>query len=232
MVGVTHPHDPYSVPSPFEAPPRSRPVWAWVIAAVMLAAAGIMILTRVAPSPFGADDALAPSTNEPMTLAPPKLDKPKEHSAGGGHSASLPNTRQASGPAWTMQIPRGWTAVDVPNAEEQAAWRTAGGLAGVGDVVTVVHEDMAPLNLHEYVKYQRNVLGVGISTASHIRTSVSHGQGELTYDVIVNGKQARTLQLVVPTTSGFASAIFVAPASTYSTDVKQIRRYLETLTGR
>jgi hypothetical protein len=131
-----------------------------------------------------------------------------------------------------MQIPREWTAVDIPNAEEQVAWRTPGGLPGVGDVVTVVREEMTNLNLHQYVKYQRNVLGVGISTASHFRTDVSHGQGVLTYDVVANGNRARTLQLVVPTTSGFASAIFAAPPETYATDLRQVRRYLETLTGR
>ena len=131
-----------------------------------------------------------------------------------------------------MQIPRAWTAVDIPNVDEQAAWRTPGGLPGVRDVVSVVHEETTYLNLHQYLQLQRNVLGVGISTASHIRTNVSHGRGELTYDVITNGKQARTLQVVVPTASGFASAIFVSPPETYSKDVKQVRRYLDTLTGR
>jgi hypothetical protein len=177
-------------------------------------------------------DALRGDSTAPTTLPTAKHDKPQEHSAGGGHSASLPNTRRASGRGWTMQVPRKWTAVDIPDVEEQAAWRTPGGLPGVGDMVTVVHEETTYLNLHQYVKYQRNVLGVGISTATHIRTDVSHRRGELTYNVIANGKQARTLQVVVPTTSGYASAIFVAPPSTYSNDVKEVRRYLATLTGR
>jgi hypothetical protein len=132
-----------------------------------------------------------------------------------------------------MQVPRKWKAIDVPNLDEQAAWRTPGGYPGLGDVVSVSHDSsMTSLNLHQYLKYQRNLLGVGISTASQIRTQVSHGRGELTYHFLVNGNQAQTLQVVVRTASGFASASFVAPASTFDHDVKRTHRYLRTLAGR
>jgi hypothetical protein len=242
MVQVTHRHGPADDPSTGrqQAAPvgyltdftisTEKASWPLLLMVGALCVALALVVARFAL--HDRNSATLDSGSTTSKTLPPRHDKAEEHTGNGGRHTSLPNTRRASGEGWTMQVPRRWTAVDIPNVDEQAAWRTPGGLPGVGDMVTIVDEDMGSLNLHQYMKYQRNALRVGISTASHIRTSVSHGRGELTYYMIANGKQAWTLQVVVPTTSGFASAILVAPPETYSQDVKQVRRYLETFTGR
>ena len=240
---MSHPQDPPSY-TPGDYQPTSayptitqvaasseRASWPLLLIVGALSVALAMVIARFALN----DDtsaALNPGATSPSTPGAQKHHKPNANKPGGDH-AMLPHTRLASGPRWTMQVPRKWNAVDIPNLDEQAAWKTPGGFPGRGDAVSVIHDSsLTSLNLHQYVQYQRNLLGVGISTASDVRTQVSHGRGELTYHLLVNGYQAQTLQVVVRTANGLASASFVAPASTFGHDVKRAHRYLATLAGR
>jgi hypothetical protein len=240
MDRVTHPRGPADYSPGYPAEPSSgystdppvsteRANWPLLLIVGALSVALCLAVARFAMHETPA--VVNGSSHPPKVLGPPKHNKPGSDKTHGGSSTAPAHSVRASGPHWSMRIAHSWKTVDVPSADEQAAWRTPGGFPGRGDVVTLVHEESS-LTLHQYIQYQRNVLGVGITTASHIRTNVSHGRGGLRYHLLMDGNPARTLQVVVPTSAGFASAILIAPASTFKHDVKRISPYLKTLTGR
>jgi hypothetical protein len=218
--------------SPYAAPPRRRPVLAYAFTAAMLLGAAVLIIGRT--SLFDAGDSIgaASASDTPKTHAHTKGDKSKHPKPETRHSWPA-NTQRAAGPGWAMHVPSSWRPVDVPSGSHATVWTTPGGVAGVGDVVTVIHErPAASLDLEGYVDYSANLLSVGITTVTQVKARVFHAHAEIRYRSTINGNQARSLVYVVPSATGYASATFAAPAWTYADDVKRVERYLKTLTGR
>jgi hypothetical protein len=222
--------DAYGYRPPLAPPPRRRPVWAYVVTGAMLLGAAVLIVSRV--SLFEPGDSIGPTSDGPKTLAPQR-DGAKPHKPDEGSSPA--NTRRASGARWSMQIPRAWTSFNVPSLSEEAAWRTSGGVAGYGDVVTIMHErPPSSLDLLNYTYGASAQLqaGVGSGSIHVVRTHAYAAHGEIEYRTNVDGRLVRSLVYIVPTSTGYVSATFAAPASTYKHDLKRAERYLKSLTGR
>jgi hypothetical protein len=222
--------DAYGYRSPFAPTPRRRPVWAYVVTGAMLLGAAVLIVSRV--SLFDPGHPIGSASDGPKTLAPQK-DGAKQHKPDDGSSPA--NTRRASGPRWSMQIPRAWTSFNVPRLSEEAAWRTPGGVAGYGDLVTIMHERPASsVDLLNYVYGASTQLQAGVgSGAIHVsRTHAYTAHGEIEYRTNLDGRLVRSLVYIAPTSTGYVSATFEAPAATYKHDLKRVEKYLKTLAGR
>jgi hypothetical protein len=196
----------------------------------MLLGAAVLIISRV--SLFDHGDSIGSTSGASKTLSPGN-DVAKQHKPGGGSTSA--NTRRASGARWSMQIPRAWTSFNVPSLSEEAAWRTPGGIAGYGDVVTIMHERPASsLDLLNYTYGASMQLqaGVGSGSIHVVRTHAYAAHGEIVYRTNLDGRLIRSLVYIVPTSTGYVSATFAAPAATYKHDLKRAEPYLKTLTGR
>jgi hypothetical protein len=213
------------------SPPR-RPVLAYAVTALMLAAALVLIVGRV--NPFAPDHSLGATSDSSKKVSSAQKGGAKQHKPD-RRSPSPANAHRASGAHWSMQVPRSWTSFDAPGVSEQAAWRTSDGIAGYGDVVTIVHEPAAAsvdLVSYTYGASAQLQAGVGSGAIHVFRTHAFASHGEIEYRTNPQGHQVRSLVYIVATSTGYASATFAAPASTYKHDLKRAKPYLKTLTGR
>jgi hypothetical protein len=241
MVPVTHPHDPadysaaaYQHPSlspQGEAAPE-RASWPLLMIVGALALAIVFLLIRFATH----DDTAAvdPGSTAPVTLPPPKHHQANEHDPSGGDVSALPHSRPASGPHWTMQIPRSWTRFSAPNVAEDAAWRTPSRVPGWGGLVIVLHrKPVVPLSLSNFTYGASAALnaGVGAGSINVLRTHVYVRHGEIRYVQRVDGQRLLNLAYIVETKNGFAYLTYAASTRAYKHDVKRIEPYLKTLTG-
>jgi hypothetical protein len=74
--------------------------------------------------------------------------------------------------------------------------------------------------------------GVGTGGIRVTRTHAYNAHGEIEYRTNLKGRHLHSLVYIVPTRTGYASATFAAPTTTYAYDVGRVERYLKTLTGR
>jgi actin-like ATPase involved in cell morphogenesis len=222
--------------------PRRRPLWPWLVGVAALAiGAGVVFAfaggndSTGTDSTIAATDSVAAESTVPDTTAAstvPVTTVVAESTTVAVTAAPGPADAVAVNGAsgWTMGASPAWTAIDIPNVAEEAAWYTGGGSGGFANNINVITESSpATPDLGSYLQLSKDNLLAAVPSATVIASTVSGEQGRFEYLADFGNGQGYYLAYIVQINGTFVIATYSASVDSAPGEVPLVEPYLSTL---
>jgi actin-like ATPase involved in cell morphogenesis len=243
------PPAPAAVPPPMAqpappAPVRRRPLWPVLAGLIGVAVVVGGIFAFAGGNDESAGDTTVAATD--ATVSESTLAAPTTTVAGTDAPTTVPATNPPTTPAavlgpadavpasgasgWTMGASPAWTAFDIPNVPEEAAWYTGGGTATFASNINVITESAPTVaDMSAYLQLSQANLLAAIPSATVIATSVIGEQGRFEYIADFGSGDQYSLAYIVRVNGVFVIATYSASVDVAPGEVPTVEPYLSTL---